>query len=95
MLTRYGDYVVGLHPSCGLNTQSEWVIFNEFVLTTRPYIRTVTSVQPEWYTSLSVDHDRLAHWTFDRLVELAPVYFDLATFPDGGAKRALMRVSYK
>ena len=37
-----------LHPSCGLDSQPEWVLFNEFVLTTRPYIRTVTAVDPEW-----------------------------------------------
>jgi pre-mRNA-splicing factor ATP-dependent RNA helicase DHX15/PRP43 len=40
--------VVALHPSCGLDTQPDWVIFNEFVLTTRPYIRTVSEVKPEW-----------------------------------------------
>jgi len=39
---------VYLHPSCGLNTQPEWVLFNEFVLTTRPYIQVVTTVNPEW-----------------------------------------------
>jgi len=39
---------VTLHPSCVLGTQPEWVIYNEFVLTSRPYIRTVTEVQPEW-----------------------------------------------
>lgn len=43
------NQVVGLHPSCGLDTQPEWVLFNEFVLTTRPFIRTVTEVRPEWY----------------------------------------------
>lgn len=47
-LTVKDNQVVGLHPSCGLDTQPEWVLFNEFVLTTRPYIRTVTIVQPEW-----------------------------------------------
>lgn len=47
-LTVKDNQVVGLHPSCGLDTQPEWVLFNEFVLTTRPYIRTVTVVQPEW-----------------------------------------------
>lgn len=54
--TKGSDYVtvkdnqsVGLHPSCGLETQPEWVIFNEFVLTTRRYIRTVTEVKGEWY----------------------------------------------
>jgi len=45
--------VVALHPSCGLNTTPEWVIFNEFVLTTRPYIRTVTEVYPEWLVLLT------------------------------------------
>jgi pre-mRNA-splicing factor ATP-dependent RNA helicase DHX15/PRP43 len=40
--------VVSLHPSCCLKTRPEWVVFNEFVLTTRPFIRTVTEIQPEW-----------------------------------------------
>jgi len=47
-LTVKDNQVVGLHPSCGLKTQPEWVIFNEFVLTARPYIRTVTEVRPDW-----------------------------------------------
>ena len=46
--------VVALHPSCGLDTQPEWVMFNEFVLTTRLYIRMVTDVQPEWCVDLCV-----------------------------------------
>ena len=37
-----------MHPSCGLDNQPEWVLFNEFVLTTKPYIRTVTDVKAEW-----------------------------------------------
>ncbi len=47
-LTVKDNQVVGLHPSCGLDTSPEWVMFNEFVLTTKPYIRTVTEVRPEW-----------------------------------------------
>ncbi|KAF9447073.1 P-loop containing nucleoside triphosphate hydrolase protein [Macrolepiota fuliginosa MF-IS2] len=47
-LTVKDNQIVGLHPSCGLKTQPEWVIFNEFVLTARPYIRTVTEVRPDW-----------------------------------------------
>jgi len=39
---------VSLHPSCGLDSTPEWVVFNEFILTSRPYIRTVTDVRPEW-----------------------------------------------
>ena len=47
-LTVKDNQVVSLHPSCGLETTPEWVIFNEFVLTTRPYIRTVTTVDAKW-----------------------------------------------
>ena len=39
---------VALHPSCGLDSSPEWVIYNEFVLTTKAYIRTVTDGRPEW-----------------------------------------------
>ncbi|KAF8335363.1 pre-mRNA-splicing factor ATP-dependent RNA helicase PRP43 [Cantharellus anzutake] len=65
---------VRLHPTCGLDSDPEWVLFNEFVLTLQPYIRTVTAVQGEW------------------LLELAPQYFDLKTFPDGKIKWALQEV---
>lgn len=76
-LTVKDNQVVSLHPSCGLDNQPEWVIFNEFVLTTKPYIRTVTDVRPEW------------------LLELAPLYFNLGTFPDTEYKRALLRIQNK
>jgi pre-mRNA-splicing factor ATP-dependent RNA helicase DHX15/PRP43 len=39
---------VFIHPSCGLGDKPEWVLFNEFVLTSRPFIRTVTAIDPEW-----------------------------------------------
>ncbi|KAI0246027.1 P-loop containing nucleoside triphosphate hydrolase protein [Lactifluus subvellereus] len=48
--------VVALHPSCGLDTQPDWVLFNEFVLTTRPYIRTVTEIRPEWLLELTANY---------------------------------------
>lgn len=37
-----------LHPSTVLGQDCEWVVYNEFVLTTKNYIRTVTAVRPEW-----------------------------------------------
>lgn len=37
-----------LHPSTVLQQESEWLVYNEFVLTTKNYIRTVTTVKPEW-----------------------------------------------
>ena len=38
-----------LHPSTVLAVDSEWVLYNESVLTTKNYVRTVTSVKPEWF----------------------------------------------
>ena len=37
-----------LHPSTVLQMESEWLLYNEFVLTTKNFIRTVTVVKPEW-----------------------------------------------
>ncbi|KAG9075422.1 DEAH-box ATP-dependent RNA helicase prp43, partial [Ceratobasidium sp. UAMH 11750] len=54
------DPVVSLHPSCGLDNTPEWVLFNEFVPTPRPYIRTVTNIQPEWLLEYAGMHYDLA-----------------------------------
>ncbi|GAA6041475.1 hypothetical protein JCM8097_001894 [Rhodosporidiobolus ruineniae] len=37
-----------LHPSTGLDHNPEFVVYNEFALTSRNYLRTVTEVRPEW-----------------------------------------------
>lgn len=37
-----------LHPSSVLGHEAEWVLYNEFVLTTKNYVRTVTAVKGEW-----------------------------------------------
>lgn len=42
-----------IHPSTVLAKENEWVIYNEFVLTTKNYIRTVTSIRPEWLIELA------------------------------------------
>ncbi|KAL8974192.1 MAG: hypothetical protein Q9197_001566 [Variospora fuerteventurae] len=44
-----------LHPSTVLQQESEWLVYNEFVLTTKNYIRTVTVVKPEWLLSSASD----------------------------------------
>jgi pre-mRNA-splicing factor ATP-dependent RNA helicase DHX15/PRP43 len=51
-----------LHPSTVLAEDSEWVIYNEFVLTTKNYIRTVTSVKPEWLIDISPNYYDLAQF---------------------------------
>ncbi|KAI6223008.1 RNA helicase [Aphelenchoides fujianensis] len=80
-MERNGNYVtvkdnqlVSLHPSTVLTHKPEWVLYNEFVLTSKNYIRTVTDVRPEW------------------LLQMAPQYYDLQTFPEGEIKRRLMGI---
>jgi len=53
-----GNYVtikdnqkVQLHPSTCLDRQPEWVLYNEYVLTTKNWIRTVIDIKPEWLFS--------------------------------------------
>ncbi|KAK4543495.1 DEAH-box ATP-dependent RNA helicase prp43 [Oleoguttula mirabilis] len=42
-----------LHPSTVLGQDSEWVVYNEFVLTSKNYIRVVTAVKPEWLLDIA------------------------------------------
>lgn len=51
-----------IHPSTVLGHDSEWVIYNEFVLTSKNYIRTVTSVRPEWLLELAPAYFDLSHF---------------------------------
>ncbi|POS84561.1 P-loop containing nucleoside triphosphate hydrolase, partial [Erysiphe pulchra] len=71
------DQDVLLHPSTELGVDSEWVVYNEFVLTTKNYVRTVTAVKPEW------------------LLDIAPNYYDLSSFPKGEIRTALLKVQDK
>ena len=48
VLGRVASFFPLLHPSTVLGQDSEWVLYNEFVLTTKNYIRTITAVKPEW-----------------------------------------------
>lgn len=44
-LTIKDNQVVQLHPSHALDRKPEWILYNEFVLTSKNYIRTVTEVK--------------------------------------------------
>lgn len=44
-LTIKDNQIVQLHPSTCLDHKPDWVIYNEFVLTTKNYIRTVSDVK--------------------------------------------------
>jgi pre-mRNA-splicing factor ATP-dependent RNA helicase DHX15/PRP43 len=42
------NQLVMIHPSTVLESPYEWVVYNEFVLTSKQYVRTVTNIRPEW-----------------------------------------------
>eukprot|EP00629_Pelagomonadales_sp_RCC1024_P008279 CAMPEP_0119260552 /NCGR_PEP_ID=MMETSP1329-20130426/879_1 /TAXON_ID=114041 /ORGANISM="Genus nov. species nov., Strain RCC1024" /LENGTH=708 /DNA_ID=CAMNT_0007259977 /DNA_START=170 /DNA_END=2293 /DNA_ORIENTATION=- len=47
-LTVKDNQVVAIHPSSALDMKPPWVCFEEFVLTSRNYIRTCTAVEVRW-----------------------------------------------
>lgn len=53
-LTIKDNQVVALHPSTALDHKPEWVVYNEFVLTSKNYIRTVTDVKPGGHVRFSL-----------------------------------------
>lgn len=42
------DQAVLIHPSTVLKTEFDWVLYNEFVLTSKQYVRNCTAIRPEW-----------------------------------------------
>lgn len=47
--TLIDQQVVYIHPSSALfNRQPEWVVYHELVLTTKEYMREVTTIDPRW-----------------------------------------------
>jgi pre-mRNA-splicing factor ATP-dependent RNA helicase DHX15/PRP43 len=58
-LTCKDNQVVALHPSGCLDDKPEWVLYNEFVLTSKNYIRTVTSIKGEWLVEIAPHYFQL------------------------------------
>ena len=44
---------MSLHPSTSLGHKPEWALYNEFVLTSKNFIRTVTEVKGEWLIDIA------------------------------------------
>ncbi|KAK3950816.1 pre-mRNA splicing factor ATP-dependent RNA helicase [Pseudoneurospora amorphoporcata] len=47
------DQLVMIHPSTSVTSPYDWVVYNEFVLTTKQYVRTVTNIRPEWLLEIA------------------------------------------
>lgn len=52
-LTVKDNQLVAIHPGSVVNSRPEWVIFEEFALTTKNFIRTVTSTNVDWLVELA------------------------------------------
>ena len=52
---------VFIHPSSALfNRAPEWIIYHELVLTTKEYMREITSIEPKWLTEVAPTFFRVA-----------------------------------
>lgn len=56
------NQVVHLHPSCVLDDKPEWVVYNEFVLTSRNYIRLNTRIRGEWLVEIAPHYYDLSNF---------------------------------
>ncbi|KAL9646511.1 hypothetical protein ABK040_006570 [Willaertia magna] len=56
------NQLVAIHPSSGLNHTPEWVIYDEFLLTNKQYIRTVTDIEGEWLIDVAPHYYELDHF---------------------------------
>ncbi|KAG9342393.1 hypothetical protein JZ751_016395 [Albula glossodonta] len=61
-LTVKDNQVVQLHPSTVLDHKPEWVLYNEFVLTTKNYIRTCTDIKPEWLIKIAPQYYEMSNF---------------------------------
>lgn len=52
-LTVKDGQLVALHPSCVLAHRPEWVLYHEFVLTSKAFVRTCTQVRGEWLVQIA------------------------------------------
>ncbi|KAF3070805.1 putative pre-mRNA-splicing factor ATP-dependent RNA helicase prp43 [Daldinia childiae] len=77
---------VMLHPSTVLQTEYDWVLYNEFVMTSKHYIRTVTGIKPEWLLELAPVYYDIDSWDGQKDVKLA-----LKAVADKMRRRAAMK----
>ncbi|OTA53697.1 P-loop containing nucleoside triphosphate hydrolase protein [Hypoxylon sp. EC38] len=77
---------VMLHPSTVLQTDYDWVLYNEFVMTSKHYIRTVTGIKPEWLLELAPTYYDIDSWDGQKDVKLA-----LKQVADKMRRRAAMK----
>ena len=61
-LTIKDNQAVGLHPSTDIKGKPEWVMYEEFVLTSKNYIRTCTVTNVDWLVSVAPHYYDLSNF---------------------------------
>ncbi|KAL4711378.1 hypothetical protein ACJJTC_019219 [Scirpophaga incertulas] len=85
-LTVKDNQLVQLHPSTCLDHKPDWVLYNEFVLTTKNYIRTVTDIKPEWLLKIAPQYYELNNFPqceARRQLELLQARLDSKSYQEG------------
>ena len=92
-MTIKDNNVVQLHPSTCLDHKPDWVLYNEFVLTSKNYVRTITDIKViSMQTSFFLF---IYYFKVEWLVEIAPAYYKTDNLPNCEAKRILDKVRNK
>jgi pre-mRNA-splicing factor ATP-dependent RNA helicase DHX15/PRP43 len=61
-LTAKDNQVVAIHPSSVLDSKPPWILFQDFVLTSRNFVRSCTAVRVEWLVELAPHYFDLENW---------------------------------
>jgi pre-mRNA-splicing factor ATP-dependent RNA helicase DHX15/PRP43 len=78
-LTMKDNQLVHIHPGSVVINRPEWVIFEEFALTTKNFIRTVTVTRVEWLVELAPHYFDLENFPeCEAKAELEQAYARLA-----------------
>jgi pre-mRNA-splicing factor ATP-dependent RNA helicase DHX15/PRP43 len=66
--------IVLLHPSTIIDYKPEWVMYTEFVLTGKKYIRTVTAIDGNWLKDVNTDYFSQGSFTHDAKKKLERIF---------------------
>ena len=55
-MTLKDDQIVAIHPSSVIDHKPEWVMYNEFMLTKRNFIRMVSVIEAEWLFEVAPEY---------------------------------------
>ena len=61
-LTVKDNQIVHIHPSSVLDRKPQWILYHEFVLTKKNYVRTCTEIKPEWLLNLAPDYYTMSNF---------------------------------